>query len=160
MAAYTDSFGFNKGTKSYTSNYTNRFTVIEIDLDFAKIAAARSAAGVAALASADTLVLCQLPKGTFVLNGSATLVKAEGAAANIDVGIGGGTTDFWIDGFDLNGTVGSVGGYADTAAYLATADTNVLLTLNSNNVDAARVKIQLAVIDMGADQGTIPNSQT
>lgn len=160
MTAFTDSFGFNKGTKAYTSNYTNRFTVIEIDLDFAKIAAARAAAGVAALASTDTLVLCQLPKGTFVLNGSATLVRAEGAAANIDVGIGGGTTDFWIDGFDLNGTVGAVGGYADTAAYLATADTNVLLTMNSNNVDAARVKIQLAVIDMGADQGTIPNSQT
>lgn len=160
MTAFTDSLGFDKGTKAYTSTYTNRFTVIEIDLDFAAIAAARVAAGVAALASADTLVLCQLPKGTFVLNGSATLVKAEGAAANIDVGIGGGTTDFWIDGFDLNAAAGTVGGYADTAAYLATADTNVLLTLNSNNIDTARVKIQLAVIDMGADQGTIPNSET
>jgi hypothetical protein len=158
MAAYTDSLGFNKGSTSYPSNYANRLSVIEIDLDFAKIAAARSAAGVAALASTDTLVLCTLPKGTFVLNGSAVLVKAEGAAANIDVGIGGGTTDFWIDGFDLNGTVGTVGGYADTAAYLATAATNVLLTMNSSNVDTARVKIQLAVIDMGADQGSIPSA--
>jgi hypothetical protein len=158
MAAYTDSLGFNKGSTSYPSNYANRLSVIEIDLDFAKIAAARSAAGVAALASTDTLVLCTLPKGTFVLNGSAVLVKAEGASANIDVGIGGGTTDFWIDGFDLNGTVGTVGGYADTAAYLATAATNVLLTMNSSNVDTARVKIQLAVIDMGADQGSIPSA--
>lgn len=158
MTAFTDSYGFNKGSTAYPSTYTNRFTVVEIDLDFAKIAAARSAAGVAALASTDTLVLCTLPKGTFVLNGSAVLVKAEGAAANIDVGIGGGTTDFWIDGFDLNGTVGAVGGYADAAAYLTTADTNVLLTMNSNNVDTARVKIQLAVVDMGANQGSIPSA--
>ena len=159
MTAFTDSLGFDKGTKAYTSTYTNRFTVIEIDLDFAAIAVARVAAGVAALAAADTLVLCQLPKGTFVLNGAATLVTAEGAAANIDVGISGGTADFWLDGFDLNATAGTVGGYVDAAAYLATADTDVLMTINSNDIDAARVKIQLAVIDMGADQGTIPSSE-
>lgn len=158
MVAYTDSFGFNKGSPAYTYTYTNRYTVIEIDLDFAKIAAARVAAGVAALGSTDTLVLCTLPKGSFVLNGSAVLVRAEGAAANIDVGIGGGTVDFWIDGFDLNGTVGAVGGYADAAGYLATTDTNVLLTLNSAGIDAARVKVQLAVINMGADQGVIPSA--
>lgn len=160
MTAFTDSLGFNKGTKSYTSTYTNRFTVYEIDLDFAKIAAARTAAGVAALASTDTLVLAQLPKGTFVLNGSATLVTAEGAAGNIDVGIGGGTTDFWIDGFDLNAAAGTVGGYADATAYLCTADTNVLMTVNSDDIDTARVKVQLAAIDMGADQGTIPSSES
>lgn len=158
MTAYTDSLGFNKGATAYPSNYTNRLSVIEIDLDFAKIAAARSAAGAAALASTDTLVIGVLPKGTFVLNGSATLVRAEGAAANIDVGIGGGTVDFWLDGFDLNAAAGTVGGYADAAAYLCTADTNVLLTVNSNNVDAARVKVQLAVVNMGADQGTIPSA--
>jgi hypothetical protein len=158
MVAFTDSLGFNKGATAYPSNYTNRVSVIEIDLDFRAIAAARSAASAAALGSGDTLVIGVLPKGTFVLNGSAVLVRAEGAAANIDVGIGGGTTDFWIDGFDLNGTVGSVGGYADTAAFLCTADTNVLLTLNSANVDVARVKIQLAVINMGADQGVVPSA--
>ena len=158
MAAYTDSLGFNKGSTSYPSNYANRLSVVEIDLDFRAIAAARAAAGVAALASTDTLVLCTLPKGSFVLNGSAVLLRAEGAAANIDVGVGGGTVDFWVDGFDLNGTVGTVGGYADAAAYLCTADTNVLLTMNSSNVDVARVKIQLAVVNMGADQGTIPSA--
>jgi hypothetical protein len=158
MAAYTDSLGFNKGSTSYPSNYANRLSVVEIDLDFRAIAAARAAAGVAALASTDTLVLCTLPKGSFVLNGSAVLLRAEGASANIDVGIGGGTVDFWVDGFDLNGTVGTVGGYADAAAYLCTADTNVLLTMNSSNVDVARVKIQLAVVNMGADQGTIPSA--
>jgi hypothetical protein len=67
MTAFTDSYGFNKGSTAYPSTYTNRFTVVEIDLDFAKIAAARSAAGVAALASTDTLVLCTLRMVRLVL---------------------------------------------------------------------------------------------
>jgi hypothetical protein len=158
MVAYTDSLGFNKGTPAYVANYTDRLSVVELELDFAKIAAARSAAGVAALGSGDTLELFTLPKGTFVLNGSAVLTKAEGAAANIDVGIKGGTTDFWVDGFDLNTTVGTVGGYADTAAYLCTSDVVVLLTLNSANIDVAKAKLQFAVVNMGADQGTIPSA--
>jgi hypothetical protein len=157
MVAYTDSLGFFKNSAGFPANYTDRVSVVEIDLDFAKIAAARSAAGAAALAATDTLVIGVLPKGAFVLSGVATLVRAEGAAGNIDVGIGGGTTDFWVDGFDLNGTVGATGGYADAAAYYCTADTNILLTINSNNVDAARVKVSLAVVNMGADLGSIPN---
>lgn len=158
MTAYTDSLGFYKNSAGFTSSYTDRLGVIEIDLDFAKIAAARSAAGAAALTSTDTLVIATLPKGAFVLNGVATLVRAEGAAANIDVGIGGGTTDFWIDGFDLNGTVGATAGYADAAATYCTAETNVLLTINSASIDAARVKISLAVVNMGADLGSIPSA--
>ena len=158
MVAYTDSLGFYKNSAGFTANGTDRVSVTEIELDFAKIAAARTAAGAAALGSGDTLVIGVLPKGSFVLSGVATLEKAEGAAANIDVGIGGGTTDFWVDGFDLNGTVGSTGGYADAAAYYATAATNVLLTLNSASIDVARVKISLAVVNMGAELGTIPSA--
>lgn len=158
MVAYTDSLGFYKNSAGFTANGTDRVSVTEIDLDFAKIAAARTAAGAAALGSGDTLVIGVLPKGSFVLSGVATLVRAEGAAANIDVGISGGTVDFWVDGFDLNGTVGSTGGYADATAYYATADTSILLTLNSASIDAARVKISLAVVNMGAELGTIPSA--
>lgn len=157
MVAYTDSLGFFKNSAGFPANYMDRVSVVEIDLDFAKIAAARSAASAAALAATDTLVIGVLPKGAFVLGGVATLVRAEGAAGNIDVGIGGGTVDFWVDGFDLNAAVGTTGGYADAAAFYCTADTNILLTVNSNDVDAARVKVSLAVVNMGADLGTIPN---
>ena len=158
MVAYTDSLGFYKNSAGFTANYTDRVSVVEIDLDFRKIAAARSAAGAAALASTDTLVIGVLPKGSFVLSGVATLVRAEGAAGNIDVGIGGGTVDFWVDGFDLNAAVGTTGGYADAAAYYCAADTNILLTVNSNSIDVARVKVSLAVVNMGADLGTIPSA--
>jgi len=158
MTAYTDSLGFYKNSAGFSANYTDRVSVIEIDLDFAKIAAARTAAGAAALASTDTLVIGTLPKGSFVLSGVATLVRAEGAAGNIDVGISGGTVDFWVDGFDLNAAAGTTGGYADAAAYYCAVDTNVLLTLNSNDINAARVKVSLAVVNMGAALGTIPSA--
>jgi hypothetical protein len=158
MVAYTDSLGFYKNSVGFTANYTDRVSVVEIDLDFAKIAAARTAASAAALGSADTLVIGVLPKGSFVLSGVATLVRAEGAAGNVDVGIGGGTVDFWVDGFDLNAAVGTTGGYADATAYYCAADTNILLTLNSASIDAARIKVSLAVVNMGADLGTIPSA--
>ena len=157
MVAYTDSLGFYKNSAGFAANYTDRVGVIEIDLDFAKIAAARSAAGVAVLAATDTLVIGTLPKGAFVLGGVATLVRAEGAAGNVDVGIGGGTVDFWVDDFDLNAAVGTTAGNADGLSYYCTANTNVLLTINSAGIDKARVKISLAVVNMGADLGTIPN---
>lgn len=158
MVAYTDSLGFYKNSAGFTANYTNRTSVLEIDIDFRKIAAARVAASAAALAATDTLVIGVLPKGSFVLSGVATLVRAEGAAGNIDVGIGGGTVDFWVDGFDLNAAVGTTGGYADATAYYCAADTNILMTINSNSLDVARVKISLAVVNMGADLGVVPSA--
>jgi len=158
MVAYTDSLGFYKNSAGFTANYTDRVSVVEIDLDFAKIAAARTAASAAALGSADTLVIGVLPKGSFVLSGVATLVRAEGAAGNVDVGIGGGTVDFWVDGFDLNAAVGTTGGYADATAYYCAVDTNILMTINSASIDVARVKVSLAVVNMGADLGTIPSA--
>jgi hypothetical protein len=158
MVAYTDSLGFYKNSAGFTANYTDRVSVIEIELDFAKIAAARTAAGATALTSTDTLVIGVLPKGAFVLSGVATLEKAEGAAGNIDVGIGGGTVDFWVDGFDLNAAVGTTGGYADATAYYCAVNTNILMTINSASIDVARVKVSLAVVNMGADLGTIPSA--
>jgi len=158
MVAYTDSLGFYKNSAGFTANYTDRVSVIEIELDFAKIAAARTAAGATALTSTDTLVIGVLPKGAFVLSGVATLEKAEGAAGNIDVGIGGGTVDFWVDGFDLNAAVGTSGGYADATAYYCAVNTNILMTINSASIDVARVKVSLAVVNMGADLGTIPSA--
>lgn len=158
MVAYTDSLGFYKNSVGFTANYTDRVSVVEIDLDFAKIAAARTAASAAALAATDTLVVGVLPKGSFVLSGVATLVRAEGAAGNVDVGIGGGTVDFWVDGFDLNAAVGTTGGYADATAYYCAVDTNILMTLNSASIDAARIKVSLAVVNMGAELGSIPSA--
>jgi len=154
--AYTDSDGFTKGTTAFVSSYTNRLSVFDFELDFAAIAAARTVA----LIATDTLELFDIPKGALVLGMTATVITAEGAAGNIDVGIKGGTTDYWLDAFDLNGAVGSTAGVADTAsgAYYATADTTVLMTINSNDVDTAKIKLHVAMVDMGNDQGVVPSA--
>lgn len=156
MVAYTDSLGFYKNSAGFTANYTDRVSVIEIDLDFRKIAAARSAAGAAALAATDTLVIGTLPKGSYVVAAALTLVRAEGAAGTIDVGVSGATTLF-ASNFDLNAATGTTAGVTNGARY-QTADTGILMTIDSNDVNAARVKVSIAVINMGADLGTIPSA--
>ena len=156
MVAYTDSLGFYKNSIGFTANYTDRVSVIEIDLDFRKIAAARSAAGAAALAATDTLVIGTLPKGSYVVAAALTLVRAEGAAGTIDVGVSGATTLF-ASNFDLNAAAGTTAGVTNGARY-QTADTGILMTIDSNDVNAARVKVAIAVINMGADLGTVPSA--
>lgn len=156
MVAYTDTLGFYKNSAGFTANYTDRVSVMEIDIDFAKIAAARSAAGATALASTDTLVIGVLPKGSYVVAAALTLVRAEGASATIDVGVSGSTTLFAAN-FDLNAAVGTTVGVTNGARY-QTANTDILMTIDTNSTDAARVKIVLAVINMGADLGVVPSA--
>lgn len=156
MADYTDSLGFYKNSAGFPANYADRMSVVEIDLDFAKIAAARAAAGAAALAATDTLVIGTLPKGAYVIAAALTLVRAEGGVATIDVGVTGATT-LWAANFDLNAAVGTTVGVTNGARYI-TANTGILLTIDSNNTDAARVKVALLVANMGAELGSVPSA--
>ena len=156
MADYTDSLGFYKNSAGFPANYADRMSVVEIDLDFAKIAAARAAAGAAALAATDTLVIGTLPKGAYVVAAALTLVRAEGGTATIDVGVTGATT-LWANSFDLNAAVGTTVGVTNGARYI-TANTGILLTIDSNNTDAARVKVALLVANMGAELGSVPSA--
>lgn len=91
MAAYTDTLGFNKGTAAYPDGAgISKFTV---ELDFAKIVAARSAAGATALAAADTLQVISLPAGSIVLSAGLVVTKVESTntTATFDLGYTGGT---------------------------------------------------------------------
>lgn len=155
MVAYTDSLGINKGSIALASSYTNRFMVMEYTIDFAKIAAARSAAGATALANTDTLVLATLPKGSYIVGGSVKLLKAEGATSSIDLGITG-TTTLLANAFACNATVGTMVG-TTTAAFL-TADTAVVMTVNTASMDVAKVLLSIIVIDAGTNPGSIPNA--
>jgi hypothetical protein len=92
MAAYTDSLGFNKGTAAYPANNhdVNKF---EVELDFAEIVAARSAAGATALAAGDTLQVISLPAGSVVLSAGLMVTSAEttNTTATFDLGFTGGS---------------------------------------------------------------------
>lgn len=156
MVAYTDSLGFNKNSVGFPANYTDRISVLEIDLDFAKIAAARAAAGAAALTATDTLVIGVLPKGSYVIGAAVTVVRSEGAAATIDVGVTGAATLFGSS-VDINVAAGTTAGVINGARY-QTANTDILLTIDTAATDAGRVKISIAVINMGADLGVVPSA--
>ncbi len=97
-----------------------------------------------------------LPKGSYVVAAALTLERAEGATATIDVGVSGSATLF-ASNFDLNAAAGSTVGVTNGARY-QTANTDILMTIDSNSIDVARVKVALAVINMGADLGTIPSA--
>lgn len=91
MAAYTDSLGFYKGTAAYPEGHgISKFTVT---LDFAKIVAARSAAGATALAATDTLQVINLPAGSVVLAAGLVVTKVESTntTATFDLGFTGGS---------------------------------------------------------------------
>lgn len=92
MAAYTDSLGFNKGTAAFPSDVTavSKFVV---ELDFAAIIAARSAAGATALSATDTLQIIALPAYSVVLAAGLNVTKVESTntTATFDFGYTGGT---------------------------------------------------------------------
>ena len=91
MAAYTDTLGFNKGTATYPD--TACVYKFEVELDFAAIVAARSAAGATALAAGDTLQVINLPAYSVVLAAGLNVVSAEttNTTATFDFGYTGGS---------------------------------------------------------------------
>lgn len=91
MAAYTDSIGFNKGTAAFPAS--SPISKFEVEVDFAKVVAARSAAGATALAATDTLQVINLPAYCVVLAAGINVTKAESTntTATFDLGFTGGT---------------------------------------------------------------------
>ena len=91
MPNYTDSLGFNQGTAAYPDGHgMSKFTV---ELDFAKVVAARSAAGATALAAGDTMQVIKLPAGSIVISAGLVVTKVESTntTATFDLGFTGGT---------------------------------------------------------------------
>lgn len=91
MPNYTDSLGFNKGTAAFPEGHgISKFTV---ELDFAKINAARTAAGATALVAADTLQAFSLPAGSIVIAAGLLVTRAEttNTTATFSLGFTGGS---------------------------------------------------------------------
>jgi hypothetical protein len=151
MAAYTDTLGFNKGTAAYPDGHgISKFTV---ELDFAKIVAARAAAGATALAAADTLQVIPLPAGSIVLAAGLVVTKVESTntTATFDFGFTGGTpyaANVYVDN-DASNALGL--GAADLAnpSVVVSADTIDLLINTAVPTDCV-VKAFAVVVNANA----------
>lgn len=157
MPTYTDSLGFNKGTAAaYPYEGTRAVTKIEVELDFAAIAAARAAAGATALTSGDVLEVIQLPAKSYVMAVGLDVTTAEGGTLTIDIG-DGSAADGYLDGVDANtvasyasalalteGAPNTVTGYS-AGKYYAAADTIDIKTVNA--ADAAVMRVWALVVD-------------
>jgi hypothetical protein len=147
MATYTDSLGFNKNSAAFPAYGLNAVTKVEMVLDFAKIAAARVAAGATALAAADVLEVIPLAAGTLVLEAGYEVTTAEGATCTIMIG-DGTDPDGWVAAANLNtlASAASTGAYTNTTVYYAATDT-IDITLGHDATDAAVVRIWAVIVD-------------
>lgn len=149
MAAYTDSLGFNKGTAAFPSD-TDSISKFEVELDFAKIVAARAAAGATALAATDTLQVISLPAYSVVLAAGLNVVRAEttNTTATFDFGYTGGTpaaANVYCDDFASNAVAMDSDNLANPTV-VKTADTIDIL-LNTAVPANAVVKAWAIVAD-------------
>ena len=130
MTAFTDSYGFNKGTAAYPAA-NQPISKISVELDFAAIVAARSAAGAAALAATDTLQIINLPAYSVVLAAGLNVTSAEttNTTATFDFGYTGGTpaaANVYCDDFASNAVAMDSDNLANPTV-IKTADTIDLL---------------------------------
>lgn len=148
MAAYTDSLGFNKGTAAFPdSSPVKKF---EVELDFAAIVAARSAAGATALAATDTLQVINLPAYCVVLAAGLNVTSAEttNTTATFDFGYTGGSpaaANVYCDDFASNAVAMDSDNLANPTV-IKTADTIDIL-LNTAVPANAVVKAWAIVAD-------------
>lgn len=130
-----------------------KFCVAEVKLDFAAIAAARTAAGQAALASADVLNLVNVYAGIYVPWVGLQVTTVEGGTATVDIG-DVTTPNGFLDDISIN-ALGRSASLVTTAYSVAVgggkwfnADTTIDMLLNNNSIDVAVVKVFVAMCDM------------
>jgi hypothetical protein len=145
MPNYTDSLGFNKGTAAYPDS-TCVFKV-EVILDFAKIAAARLAAGATALTTSDTLQVIQLPANTMVLAAGLEVVTAGTGNCDLDLGFTGGTVDLFVTDLPLD-TVGIEVAPLAAPHIVAAADTIDMLFVAAAPGSAGVVRAFAIIADL------------
>ena len=137
MVAYTDTLGFDKGTADVVPDtYKKGVSLVEVELDFADIIAARSAASATALAAADSLAVLRIPAKSVVLSAGAEVTSAEttNTTCTFDVGFTGGDVDAYVDGLASN-ALGSAANATNSLAYFSSADTLDVLILTAAPTD-------------------------
>jgi len=156
MANYTDSLGFFKNSAEYPAKGNDRVTSFAVELDFAKVVAARAAAGATALAATDTLHVIPLPRGTVVLSAGIEVVKAETAntTATFSLGFVGGTpaaANAFANALASNALAMAAVGVVPTLVNGTTANTtNLAVTLNTAAPTNAVIRVFAVVANVSA----------
>ena len=148
MATYTDTIGFNRGSSALRFE-GHRVSRQAVKLDFAAIAAARTAAGASALVATDVLQVLYLPAKTLVLSVGADCTTAEGATLTIGVGDGTSTSGY-LTAFSLN----SVTSIASALA-LTEAAPNTVTGLTGGKYYSAASTIDVLINTSGADVAVV-----
>jgi len=141
MPTYTDSLGFNKGSAAYIDQGRLDITKLAVELDFAAITAARSAAGATALTAGDVLEVLQVPAGTQVLAVGLNVTTAEGGTLTVDVG-DGDDPDGYLDGVDGN----AVAGYSSSQVTISEGTPNTIspaLAFGKYYTDADTIDVKI-----------------
>lgn len=155
MAHYTDSIGFFKNSPAYLAKNNNRTTLVEMELDFAKVAAERASIGATALAATDSLDVLVLPEKTYVIAAGADISEAGTADLEISLGIDGAATHF-LDTEDAD-AVGSYGSAAAASIYFAN-ETALRLTFAEAAPGDLKVRVWALVCDTFGDLGDVPGT--
>lgn len=127
--------------------------VVNVPLDFAAIAAARVAAGQAALGAADVLELIPVKTGTFVLLAGIEVTTVEGAAATVDLGDGASAAGY-VSNADLNALtyvaslVTSAYSVAVGGGKLYTTDDTIDMVLDNASIDVAVCRVFAVTCDV------------
>lgn len=158
MTAYLDSVGFNRNDAAFPAmRGANRFSVMEITLDLAKIDAERQAADLPRLDDGDSLQVLKIPAWALVLNAGFEVIEGL-ASLTVALGDSAGATTF------LSATAAST----DGALQLSTAggaaikgyneENNLRVTFAGANPRSGKVRVFLTVVDVKADIGEVPGT--
>lgn len=121
-------------------------------LDFAQIAAARSAAGLAAIASTDILQVVGIPADTFVIAVTAKVVKAQGGTFTFSLGDSGSATQYQTN---TNGNSVASSVSAATAWKVYNTADNLIMTINQSSINLAQILIQAVMARVSQTTGPL-----
>lgn len=157
MTAYLDSVGFNRNNAAFPAmRGMNRFSVMEITLDFAKIDAERQAADLAQLAISDSLRILKIPAWALVLNAGFEVIEGlDGLTISLGDSV---AHDVFAtgSGATTGALVLSTAGGAAIKGY--NEEDYLLATFAGANPRSGKVRVFLTVVDIKADIGEVPGT--
>jgi hypothetical protein len=148
MATYDYRVGSSQIGEAYGS--AHEVYVQERYLDFAQIAAIRSAAGLAALASADVLQLIGIPIDSLVIAVTAKVIKVAGVTFTFGLGDAGSATQYQTA---TNGNALGLTASAASAWKAYNAVDNVIMTINQNAIVVGQVLVKAVIARLNQTTG-------